>query len=258
MLRLRQICLVAKNLNPIVTELNEVLGLQECYRDPVVAKYGLENVLTPIGRNFLEIVAPIEPSTAAARYLERRHGDGGYIVILQCDDTSRRRDLYSKLGIRIANAMDYGNFIGTQLHPKDTGGCMLEVDWQDGDIIDGPWHPAGPTWEEAISTAPVIAMKGAILQTSNPCGLAQQWGQTLDREIVQTAKGFGIELDNALLEFVPPIDDRGDGLVGINIEVSDIDYILKAASKVGLPITKDSVTICGTHFYLSKNNGCTS
>jgi hypothetical protein len=96
------------------------------------------------------------------------------------------------------------------------------------------------------------------LQTSNPCGLAQQWGQTLDREIVQTAKGFGIELDNALLEFVPPMDDRGDGMVGINLEVSDIDYILEVASKVGLPITKDSVTICGTHFYLSKNNGCIS
>ena len=133
MLRLRQICLVASELRPVVDDLKAVLQLNECFHDPAVAEYGLENALLPIGRDFLEVVAPTQEGTAAGRYIERRCGDGGYIVILQCDDADRRRAHYQALRVRIANAMDYGDFDGTQLHPKDTGGCMLEVDQQ----IDG-------------------------------------------------------------------------------------------------------------------------
>ena len=42
------------------------------------AEFGLENTLMPVGRNFLEVVAPIQEGTAAGRYLDRRGGNGGY------------------------------------------------------------------------------------------------------------------------------------------------------------------------------------
>ena len=140
MLRLRQICLVASELRPVVEDLKAVLQLDECFHDPAVAEYGLENALLPIGQDFLEVVAPTQEGTAAGRYIERRGGDGGYIVILQCDVADRRRAHYQTLGVRIANAMDYDDFDGTQLHPKDTGGCMLEVDQQEAGTPNGPWH----------------------------------------------------------------------------------------------------------------------
>ena len=76
-LQLRQICLVAAHLAPVAQDLTAILGIQRCYTDPGVGKFGLENVLMPVGRNFLEVVAPVEPDTAAARYLQRRHGGGG-------------------------------------------------------------------------------------------------------------------------------------------------------------------------------------
>jgi hypothetical protein len=258
MLRLRQICLVARHLDPIVDELKTVLGLEECFRDPVVLKYGLENVLAPVGRNFLEIVAPIRSDTAAERYIDRRGGDGGYIIILQCDDPKRRRSIYSELNIRIANSMDYGDFIGTQLHPKDTGGCMLEVDHQEGNVIDGPWHPAGNQWENAVQLKTVKEITGATLQAQHPHILATHWGKILDRSVVASAHGHVIELDNANLEFVSSRDDRGDGLIGIQLTVNDRAGILKAAKRLGLPTTTDHVTICGTHFYLSETNGFSS
>ena len=143
MLRLRQICLVASELRPVVEDIKAVLQLDECFHDPAVAEYGLENALLPIGRDFLEVVAPTREGTAAGRYIERRGGDGGYIVILQCDDADRRRAHYQALGVRIANAMDYGDFDGTQLHPKDTGGCMLEVDQQAGRNAKRPLASSG-------------------------------------------------------------------------------------------------------------------
>ena len=90
-LRLRQIALVANKLEPTLDDLREVLGIEVCYRDPGVGRYGLENALLPIGNTMLEVVAPTREDTAGGRYLERRGGDGGYMVITQCDDHAPRR-----------------------------------------------------------------------------------------------------------------------------------------------------------------------
>ena len=85
-LRLRQICLVAPTLEPAVGTLCDALGIRVFYRDPNVAKYGLENAVMPVGDTFLEVVAPFQEGTAAGRYLGRRKGEGGYMVILDTDD----------------------------------------------------------------------------------------------------------------------------------------------------------------------------
>ena len=57
MLRLRQICLIARELDPAIADLEAVLGITTCHRDPAVKKFGLVNALLPIGNNFLEVVA---------------------------------------------------------------------------------------------------------------------------------------------------------------------------------------------------------
>ena len=56
-LQLRQICLVARELEPVIRDLSEILGINQCYVDDGVGKFGLENTLMPIGRNFLEVLA---------------------------------------------------------------------------------------------------------------------------------------------------------------------------------------------------------
>ena len=90
-LRLRQIAGVAEKLAPVESDLMEVLGVQVCYRDPGIDFFGLENALFPIGDQLLEVVAPIRENTAGGRYLARRGGDSGYMVITQCDDHPPRR-----------------------------------------------------------------------------------------------------------------------------------------------------------------------
>ena len=248
MLRLRQICLVASELRPVVDDLKAVLELEECFHDPAVAAYGLENALLPIGRDFLEVVAPTEDGTAAGRYLERRGGDGGYIVILQCDDADRRRAHYKSLGVRIANAMDHGDFDGTQLHPKDTGGCMLEVDEQKNGAPDGLWHPAGSDWERHVRSSGALGMSSAIIQSQDPVKLAERWGEILDRPV---AANLSIPLDNGAIKFSEPLDDRGDGLAGLQVTVKDVAATLKAATARGLPVGRASVTIGGVDLHLS-------
>ena len=63
-IQLRQICLVARELDPVIDDLTDVLGINSCFIDPGVRTFGLENTLMCVGRNFLEVVAPVEEGTA--------------------------------------------------------------------------------------------------------------------------------------------------------------------------------------------------
>ena len=83
--RLRQICFVADTLAPVVEDLTAIFGLEVCFVDEGVGVFGLENSLFPVGANFFEVVAPTKDNTAAGRFLQRRKGNGGYMVICQCD-----------------------------------------------------------------------------------------------------------------------------------------------------------------------------
>ncbi len=251
-LRLRQICLVAAELEPAVEAIADVFGLAVCYRDPHVAKYGLVNALFPIGASFLEVVAPTRPGTAAGRYLERRRGDGGYMVILDCDDWQRRREHLSALGIRVANHLAYETYTGLQLHPRDTGGAMLELNHTAGGAaLDGPYHPAGPDWRRFVRRERSSALVGAELQSPDPERLAARWGAILERPVEAGAEGVPeIALDLGRLRFVAEADGRGEGLGGIDLAIVDRAAVLAAAQRRALPTADDVVTLCGTRFRL--------
>lgn len=139
-LRLRQLCLVAADLEPVVTDLCVVLGVSVCHRDPAVARFGLHNALMTMGTDFVEVVAPLHAGTAAGRYLERRGGDGGYMVILDTDDIAPWRTHLAEISVRIAADLAHGAYAGLQLHPRDTGGALLEINTTRG---NGP-DPYGP------------------------------------------------------------------------------------------------------------------
>jgi len=253
MLRMRQICLVAASLEPAIEELCGVLGIEVCHRDPAVARYGLENALMPVGNQLLEVVAPTQAGTAAGRYLDRRGGDGGYMVILQTDDLAAARARIDGFGIRIVSEPNHGDYVGMQLHPRDTGGAILSIDWNDGDQsgLDGPWGPAGPDWQRARRTERVRAMTAAELQSDDPAKLAERWSEILDRPLAKDALGRpSIALDDAVLRFVPAKDGRGEGLGGLDLAVTDKAAVLDAAMGLGCPIEGDQITLCGTRFRL--------
>src|SRR5579863_10692595 len=104
-IRLRQICLVANKLAPVLEDFKAIFGLEVCFKDKGVGVFGLENSLMPVGNNFIEVVAPIQENTAAGRYLKRRNGDGGYMVICQCDSEATqaaRKARAAAMNIRVA------------------------------------------------------------------------------------------------------------------------------------------------------------
>jgi hypothetical protein len=218
-LRLRQICLVSQSLEPVVSALCGALGTNVCYEDPNVGKYGLVNALMPFGNTFLEVVAPTRPGTAAGRYLERRNGSGGYMVILDCDDITPWLTHLPAVGVRIANDLNYpGEYRGLQLHPRDTGGTLLEINHTRGGAWNGPYHPAGPNWTGAGANRDTAAIVAAELQSHDPSALAARWARFLRRPVQAVAGVPTMHLDMGSLRFVPDDDGRGEGLGGIDVQ----------------------------------------
>jgi hypothetical protein len=237
MLRLRQIALVARDRDAVVSQLNAELGVDVAFNDPGVDVFGLHNAVMPIGNQFLEVVAPIKDGTAAGRYLDRRKGDGGYMVILQCDEhAARKARLGDELGVRFAMAHDGKDYKILQLHPADTGGSFLEVDQQIGgeDMETGPWEPAGPNWQHARRTEQVGGITAAVIQSDDPARLAARWAELLELDLADADQPT-LALDNATIQFVQATDGRGEGLSGI---------YLAPGSAVAAPRELD---ICGMH-----------
>ena len=223
MLRLRQIAFVAHNLDPVVDELRRVFALGMPYNDPGVAVFGLCNAVIPAGHQFIEVVAPVQEGTAGGRYLERRGGDGGYMVILQCDDHPSVKQRIETLGVRKVVESDTKHYCIMQLHPRDTGGSFLEIDVQHGgENLDGPWEPAGPTWQENRTNV-LVGVIAAEIQSDDPSALALRWSAILDRPADKLGddsdEAWRITLDNATIRFVKASDGRGEGLGGIDISV---------------------------------------
>lgn len=252
-LRLRQIALVAPELEPAVDELRALFGLEVCFRDPGVAHFGLVNALLPLGNQFIEIVAPTRDGTAGGRYLERRGGAGGYMVITQCDDHAPRRKRVEELRIRIVNQFDTHEFKNMQMHPKDTGGSFFEIDQQLGEGAldpDGPWEPAGgANWKKAQRTDRVARIAAAEIQCDDPSAVAARWGEIAQLRVV-TGKAPTIELDNATLRFVPCSDGRPEGLGGLDLATNDRAAILATAKARGVHTNGNQVQACGMRFNL--------
>jgi hypothetical protein len=254
-IRLRQICLVAEQLAPAIADFRAVLGLEVCFKDPEVAVFGLENSLMPVGTNFIEVVAPVKENTAAGRYLKRRNGDGGYMVICQCDTHATqlaRKERAAALNIRIAWEHESKAFHALQLHPADTGGTFFEIDWDAKGEPEGTWTPAGGSgWTAARRDDVVSAYTAVEMQSADPRGLADRWSKIAQVPLCNDARGrLELPLDNAAIRFVEATDGRGEGLAGIDVVVADRKHLLNAAASRGLPVSGDHVTICGTCFYL--------
>ncbi len=255
-MRLRQIAVVASDLQKVGAEITAVLGVEACFTDPAVKEFGLKNTLWPIGTQMLEVVTPITDGTAGGRYIDRRGGDGGYMVITQVDDVTHRRERAAELGVRVAfdlNFPDEGHD-GIQLHPGDTGGSFFEMDQMTmpgGDDVGGPWYPAGKNWEPYVNTSRVSGISGAELQSPEPQRLAQRWAEIAEIDLGTDADGHPqMQLDNATVRFVEATDGRGEGLGGIDVTTTDRAAVLDAADRMNCAVSDDEVAIAGLRVYL--------
>ncbi len=219
MIRLRQVALVARDLDAVVGELCEHLGLTVCFHDPGVAAFGLRNALMVIGDQFLEVVSPTQPGTTAGRLLDKRIGDGGYMAIYEVDDLDRREAQLAANGVRVVWRGDFDDIRGRHLHPADVGGAIVSLDQP---VPNGAWRWGGPAWQAHQDNSVVSAIAGVVVGASDPHAMSERWRQC------GLTNGARFQ----------PATDRGEGIDEIELVASD-------RSRAG-----DTMHLCGVQITL--------
>ncbi|MCP3394032.1 hypothetical protein NLM27_35330 [Bradyrhizobium sp. CCGB12] len=243
--RLRQICLVAPQLEPVISDIAEIMGLAVCYRDGNVAKYGLENALLPVDTILLEVVAPFKGGTTAGRFIEKTGGRGGYMAIFCCNDPDERGRNANAMGVRTANVIDHAPYHGVQLHPRDCRAAFIEFNHTQGsDDIRGAYPPAGPDWQKFIRKDVTQALTAVEMQSPDPAGLAEHWGKLLGI----ASNDAELKLPNASLRFVKGASEI---MSALEFRVADVAHVLHAARAKGHAVAGNEFLLGGVTFRVS-------
>ncbi len=249
-MKLRQCVFICKDLESSNAELCDILGIEVAFRDPGVAKWGLANVVCPTGHDFLEIVSPFQAGTSAGRYIDRRKGDGGYMVILQVADAAAERKRVTGLGIRAVAQKDLPEYQYTHFHPSDTTGVLLSLDTTTAPAGTDPalwWPPAEKDWLKQARSDVTSGLAGVEIQNEDPDKAAALWSKILNRPV----EGDIIRLDDdGEIRFVPIADGRGRGISAYDVRVVDRDRVLAAAKKRNKMSGPTQVEVCGCRINL--------
>ena len=243
-MHIRQVALVARDLEPVVADLRAVLGLPAGFVDPGVGAFGLRNEVLAVGTTFLEVVSPVEEGTTAGRFLARRGGDGGYMVILQTRDLAADRRRLTALGVRIVWEVALDDIATVHLHPRDVGGAIVSLDEP---RPAASWRWGGPGWERRVRTDVVRGITAVTIAAGDPARMARRWAEVLG---IPAGDGTTLALDGGTIRFVAA-GSRGEGVVGVALEAGDAARAVRAGRERGLVAGDRHVEIAGVRFDLA-------
>ncbi len=242
-MHIRQIALVARELEPVVADLTAALGIEVGFRDPGVGEFGLHNAVMPVGETFLEVVSPMREGTTAGRLLDKRGGDGGYMVILQTADLRADRKRLAALGVRTVWQIELDDIATVHLHPRDIGGAIVSLDQP---VPPASWRWGGPDWRAKSRTDVVRAITSATIQAEDPARMAARWAEVLGLDAPRRAgAGATLALSPGTLHFVPIADGRGEGVSAFGVTATNAERALTVARTRGLKVADRSVSVGG-------------
>jgi hypothetical protein len=168
-----------------------------------------------VGDQFIEVVSPTQEGTTAGRLLDKRGGDGGYMVLFEVDDLDDRMAKLSDRGVRTVWSMDLPSIRGRHLHPRDVGGAIVSLDQPS---TPGAWEWGGPTWPAAQPASAVSAIARISISAEDPAAMQARWSEL----------GLDTQVD-----FVPA-GDRGDGLDIVDLVATDRSRVGEEMDLVGV------------------------
>ena len=207
---LRQVVLLAADLPAALTRTKALLGLRDGIRaEREMAALGLAHEVLAVRDTFIEVVSPLSPDTSAGRLLAR-HGDCGYMVVLQVADVDAVVGRGRALGLKpIVHEPFEGNPM-TQWHPRDLG-TLAELD----EMRVAEWH-----FGAALSGTGCTDVVGDIVSVDiavpDPAAYARRWAALLGLELA--AGQTRLALGRGEISFVP--DANGSGLRAVRLSAS--------------------------------------
>lgn len=217
--RIRQVALCTDDIWREEQRIVADLGVAAVHRDPP-NPFKMRNSVFVVGDTFLEVLQPESDDAPSARFLARRDGPGGYMLIMQVDDLAAVRTRVAALGIRVVHDATpervHGvNAAALHLHPGDTGGAIMSFDQMDP---RDDWAWAGRSWRGHMHTDVVEAIVGVELTSADPDRLAHRFGRLVDRPV---SAGGVIELDASRVSIVRGPSDEPDRLSAIEMRTRD-------------------------------------
>lgn len=241
-MKLKQVALVAQELPPVRQQFFTLLGLDEDFRDPGVGEFGLINSVMAIGETFLEVVCPNQAGTTAGRLLERRGGDGGYMVIALVSDIRDVSQRINELGYRKVWEIDREEVSAFHVHPKDIGAAIVSFDEMRPQT---EWLWAGEGWRDRKARH-VSAISAVEVQAADPEGLASQWSAAFGVPAELNGDHLVLALDEGDIRILEARDGRGDGVAGVQFDILDREALQSAAASLGLAWQGNTLDVCGT------------
>lgn len=200
--RLRQAVIAARDLDVVAGQLRSQLGLAEPYSDPGVEYFGLRNAVFALHDTFLEVVSPIRPDASAARLLERRGGDTGYMLMFQVDDLAAARARARAAEVREVLDASVDGMAEVHLHPADIRGAIVSLSRPQP---PDSWRWGGPDWNERRAPYRVT---GATVTVSRPVTVVDRWQTVLGTELWRIGIRVGAdEFERGLTEIFLAPDD---------------------------------------------------
>jgi hypothetical protein len=220
--RLRQVALVATDLDTVVQGLEAELGLSSPFHDPGISEFGLHNAVFSLGDTFLEVVSPVRAGTTAGRYLEKRGGDSGYMAIFQVPDMDDARRRVRDLGVRVVWTADLPDMAGTHLHPKDVPGAIVSLDWA---RPPGSWRWAGPDWTGRVPHHGEGGILGLAVAAVEPITVARRWASILgiDADVADDVGAPTLSLDHGrqTVRFIACPSSGAEGIAEVTVAVAE-------------------------------------
>jgi Glyoxalase-like domain len=214
--RLRQAVLVASDLEAVAGQLRAELGLGEPFADPGVELFGLRNAVFALGDAFLEVVSPVRDGTSAGRLLERRGGDGGYMVMLQVDQLAACRARARDREVREVFEVELDDIAEVHLHPRDMHGVIVSLSQP---APPASWRWGGPDWSSRSAPLSVTSVRVEVDEAPAASAL---WSDLVGAPLGEA----GVELVPGSAGLVVVGLHAGDGRKSGSVEVGGVRFVV--------------------------------
>jgi hypothetical protein len=166
------------------------------------------------------------------------------MVLVQVDEIGPVSERLESLGMRKIWEIDREEVTAFHIHPKDIGAAIVSFDEM---RPSSAWVWAGPGWHNRRSEN-VSRISVVDIQATDPEEIASRWSKAFGCPYVFEQDLFRIKLREGELRVLEATDGRGDGVAGIQFDVTNRGGVESAVEKHGLCMIDGTVEVCGTNF----------
>ncbi len=118
-----ELSIVVKDLEAAIKRFETLFDLKVRKRGES-KEFGFKNAILPLGTGHIELVQPVDPSSAVGRFLENR-GEGVYLVGFDVEDIPASAEKLRERGARVTQPSPDAPI--AWVHPREAHGVFVEL-----------------------------------------------------------------------------------------------------------------------------------